>query len=344
MALIGVVLMTVVLQLGVSVQDAFDDSTTTISERVLPEEPTDLTDTDPPIIPDYVYPPPPVFPPPPPPSGVEYVAVVDYGIPYLVGTEAALGLNEWVEFSFDAAYNNALYYSVDDPTPEQEAARDYDWSDFVATAATITSGDRDQYNQFEVTTDRLLIGANLVAPDGWPAVNWGRFYSNAECFATRPDPISLQIVGYNSLGDRATVTLNFVPETCSADFGFYQQFNVAQDQGLIVDFGDLANFLADIDGITGVDFNTVSSWTISYSEFPDSGSGNPFNAVDIGSNGFSINAAVAGPAYPVCNEALQARLDVQGTLPDSRVVAINIDIAGGDGNGSDSCYVPIGGP
>jgi Flp pilus assembly pilin Flp len=347
MALIGVVLLTVVLRVGADITDTFAESTTTIQEEtgVTPGDPDggDPNVTDPPTQPPYVYPDPPIFPPPPPASGVDYVALSNQTIPYNPGMDSDFDFGFWIEYAFDEHYNRVTFNGF--ATPEEEAARDYDWTgNFTATDVAITSGDPDQYNQFEVTTTGLRIGADLAPPPGWPPVNWGRFYSGPECRATQPDPITAVVTGYNPEGDRAVVTFAFVPEDCPADFSFYRAFNLPQNSALIVDYGDLANALAAADGITGVDFNDVTSWTLLSLDRYDIGTGNEFNAVSVGSNVFSINAAVANEAYNVCNESVQMALQVEGVLPDGRAATLSINVNGGNGDGTDTCFVPFGGP
>jgi hypothetical protein len=183
-----------------------------------------------------------------------------------------------------------------------------------------------------------------VGPDqDMSAVSWGPSYSGPNCRANYPDPFTVQVTGFNSLGDRAIVDFQFDPGNCPTEFSFYNELIVAHRDALIVDYGDMANSLAAIDGITGVDFNDVVSWTVLDLDRRDIDSGSEFTAVNAGPNIFSINALVPGPAYTVCGEGIYMGVTVEGVLPDGRAARLQLEIMSrgafdADDQGN-TCYV-----
>jgi Flp pilus assembly pilin Flp len=344
MAIIGVSLMTVVLTLGVNVRSAFDDSTTTISERVVPEDPVDPVDPgdpgdpgDPPIV-DNPEPPIPPFPPEPPPSGIVYTANADNELSYSADT--TLTFAQIAQRGFD---DEAVFQSANAPAALFDFENDVTW-----TGLTYQFGAVELYN--EVVFDTTGMTHNVGPLPGWgtsPAS-----YNSCNYMQSLTNDFLYLLEGFHTSGDKVEIYMNFRAASCpfeGTDFNISENRLIRHNQGMIYSFGPFVNALVaerisngEYAASTGnIDWTEVPSWTLDDLSIPDVNiTGNSFNAFQINGNGFSLNAAVAGPAYTVCGESADMMFTVSGVHPSGATMVLNMGIQ--TNHTDDECFVPFG--
>jgi Flp pilus assembly pilin Flp len=339
MALIGVVLISVVLTVGVNVTDTFARSTETIANP----EGTPPGGNPPGFTPPTVSNPPPtipVFPPvPPTPSGVIYTANANNDLFYNIDTNLSYAQIADVAFDYEEAVSSASA-----PAAQFDFDNDVTW-----TGVSYTFGDVQLYNEIELGTTGLT--HNVGPLPGWGTSPAG--YDSCNYMGSLYNEFAYLLEGYHSNGDKLEVNMVFRAAPCpfeGNDFNISEYREIRHNQAFAyTPFGTYANALVadriangEFAPSTGaIDWTEVANWTIEDVSAPGTNPSVVFYGFVLNANGYSLNAGGPGPAYSVCGEGpAVVQFTVTGVHPDGPTMDLTVNITSTTAN--DECFMPFG--